>query len=355
MTSIVRLRRVQFTALVAVLAIVATASQVASGAPSRSSGAPPKPATAKQWANIVAAAKKEGSVVLYTTQNPVTLADMAAKFKAKYGISVTINRQIDSVLAAQVTAEFGSGKRIADIWVSASKNLVLGAIKNAWLVDAVGPDLFAKIYDRNTVAKPGKAFIVGAFPPGVAWNTSQYPKGVKDIPDLLDAALKGRIGMPKPTAASFIDWYYWLQETYGKNILPRLAAQKPKIYLSSLTIMQAIVSGEIAASPFVPGTAVDLKKQGAPIEWKLPKGPKTWNGPFWAMVLKGAPHPNAAQLLADYMVTKEGMGAAMRTAGAVIKGVRGTDYVTPRVQKLSEFTPKKIAEFQAYWNSLFGG
>lgn len=312
-----------------------------------------KPATAAQWAKIVSAAKREGSVTLYSTQNPVLLQDMAAKFKSKYGITVTINRNIDSVLASQVSAEFGSGRRTADIWVAASKPLVLGATKNGWVLDARGPDLFTKIYDRKTLAKPGKAFVVGTAVLGMAWNTQFFPQGLKDIPDLMNSRLKGRIGLPQPTAASFVDWYLWLEATYGKSILNRLAAQKPKIYLSSLPMLQAVASGEIAASPFVPGTALDLKKQGAPINFKLAKGFNTWNAPFWAMVLKKAPHPNAAQLLADYMATKPGMGAAQRLAGAVVKGIPNTFYVKPRDQKLSDLTPQKIAAFQARWKALF--
>lgn len=338
---------------VVALAALTVAGSGASAAGSASQAAAPKPATSAQWARIVAAAKREGSVTLYTTQNPTLLQDMAVKFRAKYGITVTINRNIDSVLASQVTAEFGSGRRTADVWVAASKPLVLGAIKNGWIVDARGPSLFKNVYDRTTLAKPGKSFVVGTAVLGMAWNTQFFPPGLQDIPDLLNSRLKGRIGIPQPTAASFVDWYLWLEATYGRNILNRLAAQEPKIYLSSLPMLQAVASGEIAASPFVPGTALDLKGQGAPVNFKLAKGFNTWNAPFWGMVLRDAPHPNAAQLLADYMVTKEGMGAAQRLAGAVIKGIPNTFYVKPRNQKLSDLTPEKIAAFQARWRALF--
>jgi iron(III) transport system substrate-binding protein len=239
------------------------------------------------------------------------------------------------------------------MWVAASKPLVLGAIKNGWIVDARGPDLFAKLYDRSTLAKPGKAFVVGTAVLGMGWNTQYFPQGAKDFPDLINPRLKGRLGIPQPTSASFVDWYLWLEETYGKNILQRLATMEPKIYLSSLPMLQAVASGEIAASPFVPATALDLKAQGAPIDFKLAKGFNTWNAPFWGMVLKRAPHPNAAQLLANYMVTVEGMGAAQRRSGVVIRGIPSGFFVKPRNQKLSNLTPQKIAAFQARWKALF--
>src|SRR5215211_4200332 len=277
----------------AMLVLVAAALAAVSGAlgstgAARPTAAAPKPATAKQWKAIVAKAKKEGSVVLYTTQNPVSVADMAAKFKDRYGISVTVNRNLDAVTAAQVTAEFGSGKRTADVWISATKPHVLGAIENGWIIPAVGPNLFAKSYNRKTLAKPGNSFLIGAAVLGMAWNTNAFPPGLKDLPDILNPSLKGRIGVPNPTSPSFIDWYLWVQQTYGKNFLPKLAAQETKVYGSSLTMTQAVASGELSASPFTAGTAVDLKAQGAPISFKLAHGNKTWNAPFYAMVLKGS-------------------------------------------------------------------
>jgi iron(III) transport system substrate-binding protein len=342
-----RPRALALTLTVALLAVVAVAASGASGA------TPAGPASKAQWAEIVAKAKKEGSVTIYSAQAPANLQAMAAKFKEKYGINVAVNRQIDSVMLSQINTEIGTGKVVADLWVQASKNYVLGALENKWAVDAVGPDLYAKTYDRSKFAKPGKAFIVGTAVLGMAWNTQAYSKGLKDIPDLLDPALKGRIGIPQPTSASFVDWYLWLEETYGKNFLQKLADQKPRIYLSSLPMLQAVVSGEVSAAPFVPGQALDLKKQGAPVDFKLANKGNTWNAPFWGLILKQAPHPNAAQLLADYLVTKEGQETSQRLSGAVIPGVADAFYVPARNQRLANLTPKKIADFQARWNSLF--
>jgi iron(III) transport system substrate-binding protein len=319
---------------------------------SASTAATGKPASKAAWKKIVAAAKKEGSVTIYTTQNPVLLADMAAKFKERYGISVTINRNIDSVLATQVTAEEGSGKAIADIWVCASKPLVLGALKNGWVVDAVGPDLYSKAYDRAIFAKPGKAFVVGEAILGVAWNTSQFQGSIKDLPDVLRAP-SGHIGVISPSAPSIVDWYLWVEETYGKSFLPKLAALKPKKYPSSLPMGAAVVSGELAVGTFGPPTVLDQKAQGAPVNFKLPKGSKTWNAPYYGMVLKQAPHSAAAQVLANYMITKEGQATSQRAAGTVRKDVDNAYYVTPRQQNLKALTPAKVAAYQAYWNDLF--
>jgi iron(III) transport system substrate-binding protein len=276
---------------------------------------------------------------------------MGAEFKKKYGISVTVNRNIDNVLTTQVGNEFDTNNHTADIFVIASRGTVIAAQRKGWTVPAVGPDLYAKFYDRGNLTGPGNAFIVGHAVLGIAWNTNLVNGGIAGIKDFTKASLKGRFGMPQPSAASFIDWYLWLQEKFGKNILNQLAANNPNIYLSSLPTLQAVVSGEISAAPFTPATALDLKKQGAPVNWKLPLGAKSWNAPFWANIVKGAPHPNAAQLLADYMVTKAGMGQAMHLSGSVIKGIPETYYAAPRKPKL--LSPGQITAFQESWNKLF--
>jgi iron(III) transport system substrate-binding protein len=359
---VVRSRRTLAALLVIVCAAAAAsaASLASSGTafrpavPSVLTG-PPAPATKAQWAKIVAAAKKEGSVTLYTSQNPIFLADTAKAFKAKYGIDLTVNRNIDSVLTQQVNAEKAAGKLNVDVWVIASLPIVLGAQPphNDWLVNAVGPDLFAKAYDRKVFGGPGKANITGEATLGIAWNTNQYPKGLKDLPDLLDPALKGKIGAVIPAAPSLVDWYHWVEETYGKAFVPKLAAQSPKLYPSSLPMTQAVVSGEISAGSFTSANALDLQQQGAPIRWLVPKGSKGWNAPWWGMVMKGAPHPNAAQLLMDYLNTKEGQQTSEHHTGSVLKGVPETFFLVPRKQNLKELTPAKVTEYQNYWNGLF--
>ena len=317
----------------------------------------PKPATKARWARITAAAKREGNVTIYTSQNPLFLADFAKRFEQLYGIKVTINRQIDSVLTQQLTAEYGTGKVNADVFVVATKGIVLGAqqAQNRWAVDAVGPALFHPQFNRKLFAGPGKAHIVGAALLGVGWNTAFWPQGIRDMPDVLNPRLKGRVGVIIPSAFSIIDWYKWLEENWGSDFIRRLAAQEPKLYVSSLPMTQAVASGEIAVGTFVAASAVDLKEAGAPIDFRVLRGKKTgaWNAPWWLMVMRSAPHPNAAQLVTNFMFTREGQALVHKRTGSPLKGVRNTFYVTPRKQSLANSTPAKVAEFQRFWDSLF--
>ena len=98
---------------------------------------------------------------------------------------------------------------------------------------------------------------------------------------------------------------------------------------------------------------VDEKAAGAPVESGF--APEIWGARFYGMVLKTAPNPNAAQLLANFIVTEEGQEAIARKAGSALPDITGsvgsTD--TIRRQDLSQLTPEKMAEFQARFDKLF--
>jgi iron(III) transport system substrate-binding protein len=345
--------RPQRPLVVLIVGAVLAAALASTAAPARSQSntKTPKPLSAAAWRALVAKAKQEGTVTIYSVQNPTGLNNMAAAFKQRYGINVVVNRNVDSALATQIASEESTGKAVADIWIPSPKAYVLGAVEHHWVVDAVGPNFFAKKFDRKKFTL-SKAWAAGAAVLGMAWNTAAYKGSIANVTDFTSADFKGKIGVPDPRVSpSFMDWYLWAQGKYGANILDKLAAQQPKIYTSTLPMTQAVASGEIIGAPCAAGTAVSLKASGAPIDYKVLKD--NWNTPYWGMILKQAPHPAAAQLLANFIISPQGQQLVDAGFGAVYPDIPGTYYVTPRVQKLSDFTPAKISAFNAKWVSMF--
>jgi len=342
---------------VVLAAVLALCASTASGAHRQASAAPPagpKKLTAAQWNAIVAKAKQEGSVTIYTIGAPTGYAAMAAKFKQIYGITVNVNRQVDNTLVAQINAEESTGKAVADIWVATAKPFILGALEHKWLVDAVGPNFFAKRYDRTKMLI-GKAWIMGSSLLGIGWNTQAVPGGVTDMTDFLKPEFKGKLGIPDPRIApTNVDWYHWAEETYGSSFLTKLAAQDPKVYGSSLTAMQAVASGEIIGATQAAGSAfVSLKAAGAPVAYALPNKGKAWNAANIGMILKQAPHPNAAQVLANFLLSPTGQALAQQGLGALYPNIPGTYYSPPRVARANDLSAAKVAEFIAEWTKLF--
>jgi iron(III) transport system substrate-binding protein len=352
-TKLAPLHRRRLIVIAAVASLAAACAGATAAAPDVSArpaaGPGPTPASPREWNAIVAEAKRQGNVVLYTGFLPDRLADFKAAFEKKYGITLTINRAVDSVLVTQVTAEHSSRRAIADLWVTTSLPYVLGSLKNGWVVDARGPDFFKRGYDRLKYAKPGKAWQPGASAIGFGWNTQLYPPGLNRLQDLLNPALSGRIGVLQPTSPAGFDYYIWLRATYGMNFIRSLAAQKPKLYVSAAPMQAALGSGEISASAFLSPSVLELKGQGAPVDWK----PLGWNTAWYGMIFKQAPHRAAAQVLANFIVTPEGQRTLFLRNIPALPNIPGTFSVPFRRVKLSELTPAKIAEQRAEWNALF--
>lgn len=344
-----RLRPVIFC--VAAMAVLAPLAATASASTGATRATTPKPLTAKAWRTLIGKAQQEGSVNLYSVQAPANLAELAKAFEAKFKIKVNINRNVDNVMLAQVNAERSTGNYVADIWVPSLKRYVLGASRNGWIADAVGPNFFKPRFDRKA-HMVGKGWHVGSAVLGMAWNTKAVPNGITDGRSFLAANFNGRIGVPDPrVSTSFMDWYLWANAKYGKNYETQLAAQKPKIYTSSLPMTQAVASGEIIGAPVAAGTALALKEAGAPIDYKVL--PDNWNAPYIGVIMKTAPHPNAAQLLADYMLSPEGQKLANAGFGALYPNIQGTFYAKIRDVDVNDFTTAKVQAFNDQWVTLF--
>ncbi|GAA4691504.1 extracellular solute-binding protein [Phytohabitans rumicis] len=306
---------------------------------------------------LVAAAKKEGKVTIYSAQGLDALNNFAAEFEKEYpGIDVETVRGVDGDLSVKVETEFQTGKGIADMYVNASLSWVQTQAKAGRFLAPTGPELTGKgTYDAKQYVHDGNYFETNSAVLTFGWNTKLYPKGLTDYPDLLDPALTGKIGVIEPTAPSIVDFYLWLEETYGADFVTKLAAQKPRIYPSSLPMGEAMASGEIAAGSFVaPIALVPAKAKGAPVDFKMPPS-GAWGSRYYGMVLKSGPHPNAAQLLANFMVTEKGQELITPSAGSVLANVPGTLITNDKVrlQDPSKLTPDAVAAYQKKWKSLF--
>jgi iron(III) transport system substrate-binding protein len=307
---------------------------------------------------LVAAAQKDGKVTIYSAQALDALNNLAAAFKKKYpGIEVEVVRGVDGDLSTKIETEFNTGKGIADLFVTASLPWVQTQAKAGRFIAPAGPELTGKgTYDAKQYVHDGQYYETNSAVLTFGWNTKLYPKGLTDYTDLLDPALAGgKIGVIDPSAASIVDFYLWLEETYGADFVTKLAAQKPKIYPSSLPMGEALGSGEIAAGSFVaPITLEPAKAKGAPVEYKV-RAAGAWGARYYGMVLKSGPHPNAAQLLANFMVTPEGQALITPYAGSVQPNVPKTLITNDkvRVQDPSKLTPDAVAAYQKKWKSLF--
>jgi iron(III) transport system substrate-binding protein len=302
------------------------------------------------WNDIVAAAEKEGKVTIYSGQGTKQLEDLAGKFQEKYPkIKVEVVRGVETDFIPKVEAELRTGKGIADIvvvtdraWMSANK---------ANFEAPRGPAFDEPAFDRAENVIDDTYFVTTAAVLTFAWNTERFSGKLRDYSDLIDPALaNGKIGLPPADGAARVDFYRYLEENYGEDFVKKLAAQRPRVYPSALPLAQALSSGEVAAATTVE-PQVDEQKAGAPVEWGLAK--PAWGARFHSALPKSGPHPNAAQVLADFMITREGQEAIARKAASVLPDIPGAVADMTEVRKSPIVTPDQVREYQEKWNELF--
>ncbi|WP_242474042.1 ABC transporter substrate-binding protein [Tomitella biformata] len=276
------------------------------------------------WEDVVAAANNEGKVTIYSTQAAPRLAALETAFETAYPeIDLEVVRGVDSDLLAKMDAETRSGKGIGDVAVITDVSWMQANADSDVAASIIGPDFDNPEYNRATSIVDDRFFLEGAVILGLGWNTDLLPNGIEEPADLLDPALKDKVGIVNPaTSPTYLDYYSHIEANYGgREYLTDLAAQEPRIYPSNQPLGQALASGEISAGlmadPMLPS-----KEAGAPVEWTA--GEHIWGAKWYGLVMGTSPHPNAAQVLANFMVTVPGQEATSVGYASVLPGVTGS-------------------------------
>lgn len=326
-----------------------------------SSSGPPASALAHDWNGILQAADQEGAVTIYSTHSPDNLEKLKRAFEAKYPkIKLTYVRGTDADLLPKVEVENQTGKATADVhmttdagWIDRSQKAGNASVK------VVGPDFNNPAYKPTESMIDNTWFLTSATVFGMAWNTDRLPKGLATVQDVLDPSLKGKVGITNPSGIpTYIDMYRRINRDWGADFLTRLAQNKPRIYQSAVAIGQALASGEVWASPTAATTVLPEKAKGAPVGFALPEKP--FGVPWYSHVLSKAPHPNAAQVLADFLVTPEGQAAISADYVSALPNVTGTGVPGSNVlaQQLKLPDPNSldsvsVKKDQQKWQSMF--
>ena len=286
---------------------------------------------------LIAAAKKEGQVTWYTTLivNQI-IRPLKDAFEKKYpGITLQYTRADDLVTSAKILAEGQAGRMQADIFDGIANMLPLEEAN--LLVPFTVPN--AADYPPELKAKDGywNAVIMYVFTPGI--NTELLPKdkAPKTFQDLLDPKLKGKMawnGSSMAGAYGFVaNILTTMGEEKGMTYLRALAKQQVvNVDASSRAVLDQVIAGEywMNLMAFNHHTVISARK-GAPCDWlKLEPAPVTLDA---LGLLKDAPHPNAARLLLEFLLSEEGQKVfqkneylpALPSVPAMVAGLRPND------------------------------
>ncbi|UVE95897.1 ABC transporter substrate-binding protein [Dietzia sp. B32] len=335
----------------AALALILTGCSSGSGSGSELAGS---------WDEIVTAARDEGSVTIYSTHSPDNLEALKKAFEAEYpGISLTYVRGTDADILPKIEVENSTGSGVADVHMTTDAGWISRSLETDYSAEVVAPAIENPEYDAAESVIEDKFFLTSATVFGLGWNTTNVPEGLSTPDDVLNPRLQGKVGIQNPNGiATYVDMYRKIDVDYGADFLDRLVTVKPRVYPSAVAITQALASGEVWAAPMAASNIVTEQDKGAPVGFALPEKP--WGVPWYSHVLASAPNPNAAQLLADFLLTPAGQAAISADYLSVLPDVPGTGVpgstVTAQDVELGDpdtLDPESVEQFQAEWEQKF--
>lgn len=258
---------------------------------------------------LVTKAQKEGSLTFYTVVPIPEDQKAIALFNLKYpNIKVNLVREGTGPLDERYAAEAHAGVTAADIVIQPSEDFVKQAQAQHWSL-ALTPDVVPAVSNWPTSNIHETYVDIMIVPWGIEYNTDLVKIAPTSYADLAAAAYSGKLIFTSPLngAPESVGWQE-IFNTFGKSLLQKLAAQNPTFVASDVPAVQGVASGQYAAAVFSqPGLDSSLIENGAPIKFVLPDYTAAF--PQYMIISTNAPHPAAARLFANFLMTEKGQAA----------------------------------------------
>jgi iron(III) transport system substrate-binding protein len=251
---------------------------------------------------IVAAAKKEGTLTIYTTFAEKDQPTLIRPFEAKYGVKVNIWRAGTDKVLQRTLAEASAKKYDVDVIHFGSPEME--ALSREKILQAVNSPVHKDLQPGSVPAHhEWAATLLSVWVQ--AYNTQLIKK--QDLPksykDLLDPKWKGKLGIE----AKDQDWFASVVDVIGGGekgleFFRDLVAKNGISPRTGHTLLNnMVIAGEVPLAltlyNYMPEQA---KKKGAPIDWFALEPAVARSNAIG--IARRAPHPNAALLFYEYML-----------------------------------------------------
>jgi iron(III) transport system substrate-binding protein len=306
-------------------------------------GTPPAPASPTQapseaassapgWDAVVAAAQKEGKVVVSGPPDPGAGTRIPDAFKQRFGIDLEYLAGSSAQLAARIQSERAAGQYTMDVSLSGADTVYGTFLPNEWLEPLKPALILPEVTDGSVwrtgepwFRDPEKRVVMQVFnTPNrtLAINTQHVSADeLQDANALLDPKWRGKIGGFDPSVngpgLAVASTFY---VTKGPEFATKLyQGQQVAVARDGAQVADWVAHGSYPIGIGVTHQyLVPFYQAGLPIqELNMPDIPPITTGQFGLITLwKNAPHPNAAKVFVNWIASKEGLTLYAEIEGA---------------------------------------
>jgi iron(III) transport system substrate-binding protein len=265
----------------------------------------------------------------------------------------------------RIVDEHKAGVHYFDIHVGGTSSMTTGLVKPG-LVEPLSPYMIlpevkdAKNWWGGHIyvdKQKSVAYTFQAYMTQTVWHNTDLvkPGEMPSYDNLLDPKWKGRIGIldPRKPGSGGSTWSF-LWQTKGREYLDRLVSQNLKSITNQRVLAEALARGKLAMTIGVSFyTYRPFIEAGQPVK-PLPffkEGTYISGGSGSLSVIKNQPHPNAAKVFVNWLLSKEGQEVFSKALGQATRRLDvDTSWINSRgdVRAAKDFLPPE--DYSKYEN-----
>jgi iron(III) transport system substrate-binding protein len=306
--------------------------------------------------NIIEAAKKEGELIWYGGGSGEIDEAINKGFMKKYPFIQAKKFRIQSQrLLARFEAESRAGKHGADI-VRTTDWYIDIFKKRGLLARYDSPE--RKHFVDELKDRDGHYTALYIILHAPAYNTKLVAKGEvpRSYDDLLDPKWKGKLGLEDAAYVWFVNVLKLKGEKQGLDFMKRLGRQNVNVRSGTTLLASLVAAGEMPLAIDLYAYSVErAKKSGAPLDWVAIEPAIVHT--ILAGINKNAPHPNAAMLFMDYLLSEEGQRIYLSEGNQPARRNINAPWF-PKGLRLHVNDPEigdKFADYQKQFHEIFSG
>jgi ABC-type Fe3+ transport system substrate-binding protein len=314
-----------------------------------------------EWEKTLAAARKEGTVVVGIPASSELRKAIDARFREKFGIALELFPSRGPENVTRILNEYNAGVRYFDVFISGGAtplSLVAAGAADDFQSYVILPEVKepknwwgGHIWEDNVSTKR-YIYAFQCYTSETLWfNTTQVElREIHSFDDLLNPKWRGRIAFLDPrNAGSGQNTWSFLWKVKGEEYLAKLAQQDLQISQNQRQMGEALAKGKLA---FTIGlshyTYEPFMKAGLPVKPvpKIKEGAHANNGSGVVSIVKNPPHPNAAKVFVNWLLGKDGQELYGK---AMVQGTRRLDVNTEWLKEFGIESCKDVMPVEDYY------